>query len=254
MAGMNHGLEFFASLCSAVPWGAGLLPGLLLAGMAGSAMHCVPMCGPFVLGQVADRMARVPAVRLCEFQRIGGGLLLPYHLGRITTYAGLGAVVAAMGSTLSRLPLLDPAFGLASAGCRPAVLLQALRRLVPRLRGLVPDAAAAPPAFVRLIVRLGGRVDRSTRLGGLLLGLVLGFLPCGFLYAALTAASASGGPAAGALAMAAFGLGTVPSLVAVGIAGHAAGRRWQSAAATVAPGVMLLNAALLAALGLRGIA
>jgi uncharacterized protein len=251
---MIGSLEFLASLCTAAPWGGGLLPGLFLVGMAGSTMHCVPMCGPFVLGQVADRMARVPAVRLCELQRIGSGLLLPYHLGRITTYAGIGALAAATGSTLSRLPWLDRLSGVLLLVAALLFLGQALRRLVPRLRGLLPEAAGAPPGFIRLIVRLTGGVDRTTRLGGLLLGLALGFLPCGFLYAALTAASASGGPVAGALAMAAFGLGTVPSLVVVGVAGQAAGRRWQRASASAAPVVMLLNAVLLIVLGLRGIA
>ncbi len=54
--------------------------------------------------------------------------------------------------------------------------------------------------------------------------------------------------------MVAFGLGTVPSLVAVGIAGQAAGRRWQRATASIAPAVMLLNAALLTVLAVRAIA
>ncbi|HXA21412.1 MAG TPA: sulfite exporter TauE/SafE family protein [Acetobacteraceae bacterium] len=251
---MDHSLAALAALCAATPLAGGLLPGLLLAGLAGSAIHCVPMCGPFVLGQVADRMARVPAVRLCELQRVGGGLLLPYHVGRITTYAGLGALTAAIGSALSRLPWLGRLSGLLLLVAALLFLCQALRRLVPALHALLPDASAAPHGFVRLIAGLTGRLDRSTPLSGLLLGLALGFLPCGFLYAALTAASASGGPATGALAMVAFGLGTVPSLVAVGIAGQAAGRRWQRGAAAVAPAVMLLNAVLLTVLALRGIA
>jgi sulfite exporter TauE/SafE len=253
---MGSGLDILAAFCGqAASWaGGGLMLGLLLAGMAGSAMHCVPMCGPFVLGQVADRMARVPAVRLCELQRIRGALLLPYHLGRITTYAGLGALAAAMGSTLTRLPWLGRLSGVLLLVAALLFLGQALRRLVPALHALLPDVTAAPPGFVRLIAALTGRVDRSTPAGGLLLGLALGFLPCGFLYAALTAAAASGGPAAGALAMVAFGLGTVPSLVAVGIAGQVAGRRWQRATASIAPAVMLLNAALLTVLAVRAIA
>ena len=52
--------------------------------------------------------------------------------------------------------------------------------------------------------------------------------------------------------MLAFGLGTVPALVAVGIAGQAAGRHWQRGVTAAAPAVMLLNAALLTALALRG--
>src|SRR3954451_19747079 len=63
-----------AALCGS---GGGIWLGLLLAGATGSMVHCVPMCGPFVLGQVADRMARLPAARLCEMQRISGALLLP---------------------------------------------------------------------------------------------------------------------------------------------------------------------------------
>src|SRR6185312_14724447 len=93
-----------ASLCGAIPWSGGLLAGLFLAGLAGSTVHCVPMCGGFVLGQVADRMARVPAARLCEWQRVGRGALLPYHLGRLTTYAGLGALAGLGGAGLGRLP------------------------------------------------------------------------------------------------------------------------------------------------------
>jgi uncharacterized protein len=249
--------DTLVTLCGSMagfPLGGGVALGLLLAGATGSVMHCAPMCGPFVLGQVADRMARLPAARLCEMQRVGGALLLPYHVGRIVTYAGLGALAGFAGSTLARQPWLGRLSGMLLLVAALLFLGQALRRLVPALHALLPDIAVAPPSFVRHIARLTVGVDRSTRLGGLLLGLALGFLPCGFLYAALTAASASGGPAAGALAMAAFGLGTVPSLVAVGIAGQAAGRRWQRIATTAAPAVMLLNAVLLAGLGLRGVA
>ena len=66
-----------AALCGsagvAIPQG-GLLVGLLLAGAAGSPMHCVPMCGGFVLGQVADRMALLPTAQLCEWRRLRAGV------------------------------------------------------------------------------------------------------------------------------------------------------------------------------------
>jgi sulfite exporter TauE/SafE len=54
--------------------------------------------------------------------------------------------------------------------------------------------------------------------------------------------------------MLSFGLGTVPALVAVGIAGQAAGRRWHRGVAAAAPVVMLLNATLLIVLALRDFA
>ena len=230
-------ISAFAAWCGAVPWSGGLLLGLFLAGAAGSTMHCVPMCGGFVLGQVADGMARLPAARLCEWQRIGRGALLPYHLGRLTTYAGLGALG---GAVTGRLPW----FGFASAG----LLLLGAALFLAHVARVLPGLDRAPAGWTRAIARLAKRAG-----GGYPLGIVLGFLPCGFLYAALATTAASGSPLLGALGMLAFGLGTMPALVAVGIAGQAAGRRWRRGIATAAPAVMLLNAALLTVLALRGL-
>ena len=76
----------------------------------------------------------------------------------------------------------------------------------------------------------------------------MGFLPCGFLYSALTASAATTDPFGGAVAMLAFGLGTIPALIVVGIAGEAASHSWRRRMTYVAPAVMLFNAAILAAL------
>jgi hypothetical protein len=47
--------------------------------------------------------------------------------------------------------------------------------------------------------------------------MVWGWLPCGLVYSVLITALASGSPAQGALTMAAFGLGTLPNLLAMGL-------------------------------------
>jgi hypothetical protein len=224
-------------LCGSAPLTGGLFLGLFLAGAAGSTMHCVPMCGGFVLGQVADGMARLSAARLCEWRRIKGGALLPYHLGRLTTYAGLGALG---GFGVSRLPQFDVV---------SAVLLVLGATLsLAHVARILPGLERAPAGWSRFVTSMARRAG-----GGYLLGIALGFLPCGFLYAALATAAASGNPLLGAAAMLAFGLGTAPALIAVGIAGQAAGRRWQRGIAVAGPAVMLLNAALLVVLALRGL-
>jgi sulfite exporter TauE/SafE len=110
------------------------------------------------------------------------------------------------------------------------------------MRRFVPGLDRAPPALVRLIKGATRRIDRTHWSGGLALGL----LPCGFLYAALAVAAASADPGFGALAMLALGAGTVPSLIAVGLAG----RGLHCAIAAVAPVLMLFNAALLSAVGI----
>ncbi len=230
-----------AELCG--PVGNGLIVGLFLAGASGSVMHCGPMCGPFVVAQVADGMARIPAGRLCELQRIRGALLLPYHIGRLTTYAALGALAGYAGSTLSQPGWLSAGAAILLAVAALLFAGHALQRLMPSRRPWLP--AAPPHGWARVLTAIGSSVDRARFGGGLLLGLLLGFLPCGLLYAALAGAGASGNPLTGAAAMLAFGAGTVPALVLVGIAGHAAGRRWQRLTSRVAPAVMLVNSLLL---------
>ena len=121
------------ALCGGAPWAGGLLLGLFVAGAAGSTMHCVPMCGGFVLGQAADGMARLPAARLCEWQRIRSGALLPYHLGRLTTYAGLGALG---GTAAGRLPW----FGFASAALLLFGAALFLAHVAARSAGIGPRA------------------------------------------------------------------------------------------------------------------
>src|SRR4051794_25197968 len=94
-------LDHLATLCGPAAARGGLLAGLFAAGLAGSLLHCAPMCGGFVLGQVADRMARLPACRMCEWQRLSAAALLPYHLGRLTTYGLLGALAAGSAELLA---------------------------------------------------------------------------------------------------------------------------------------------------------
>jgi sulfite exporter TauE/SafE len=84
-----------------------------------------------------------------------------------------------------------------------------------------------------------------------LLGLLLSALPCGLLYAALAAAASSGSALAGAMAMAAFVLGTVPALGAVALLGQLFGRRHGPAMRLAGVGLFLLNAAVLAAMAWR---
>jgi sulfite exporter TauE/SafE len=229
---MTDHLQMLGTLCGPQGSGAGVFVAMLLAGLVGSIAHCVPMCGSIVLAQVSNNLARIDVARLCECQRISNGLLLPYHAGRLTTYAVLGAVAAGSGGVIQSLPFM---------GWLPPALL-----LLGAMLFLAQAARRGLPQFgARWIGGIARRIDRSRKGAGLLLGLVLGLLPCGLLYAALTVAASTARPASGALAMVAFGAGTVPSLAVVGIVGQASGRAWTARMASFRPVLLVLNAGLL---------
>lgn len=237
---------------AAVETHGGLFTSLFLAGLLGSMTHCVGMCGPFVVGQVVSRLEARPASEMREFHRLVGAALVPYHLGRATSYATLGAAAAALAGGLinvTGLKWLSAALLILAALFFAGYGLQRLGLALPWLR------ASGESGFARALSRVVRPLfARPTGWRGYGLGLALGFLPCGLLYGALAAAAASAGPLSGALAMLAFAAGTVPALVAVGLAGHVAGRTWQPLAVRLMPAVMLINAAALGYLAWRTIA
>jgi sulfite exporter TauE/SafE len=164
-----------------------LLLGALLAGLAGSP-HCVMMCGPF-----AAACAR-PATGL-----------MPWHAGRLAGYAVLGAGAGAAGAVIpgpAWLPSLIAALFLVAFAA-------ALAGLLPEPRGVLPGFAAAG----RLLREGRGPAARFA------FGVVNGFIPCGLVYSALSIPVALARPLPGALAMLAFGAGTLPalSLAAIGL-------------------------------------
>jgi sulfite exporter TauE/SafE len=237
---------------AAVQTHGGLFTSLFLAGLLGSMTHCVGMCGPFVVGQVVSRLEARPAAEMREFHRLAGAALVPYHFGRATTYAGLGAAAAALAGgliNLTGLRWLSAGLLILAALFFAGYGLQRLGLVLPWRR------ASGESALTRALSRVARPLfARPTGWRGYGLGLALGFLPCGLLYGALAAAAASAGPLSGALGMLAFAAGTVPALVAVGLAGHVAGRTWQPLAMRLMPAVMLINAAALGYLAWRTIA
>ena len=88
---------------------------------------------------------------------------------------------------------------------------------------------------------------------GYLLGLMLGFIPCGLIYGALVLAAAGGNALSGGFVMAAFGLGTVPMLFAAGVIGQYAAGRFRNFMAPVGRGLMVVNAVILAMLAFHQI-
>lgn len=232
----------------------GLPGGLFLLGLVGGITHCAGMCGPFVLAQAGRRLAATPLQGLTMLVRLKGAALLPYHLGRGTTYTLLGMAAAGLVGGVAPLTrggyLPAAALGLAAV----TFLLFAAAQAWPRFagRGITMLAPAAGGAgWQRWLAPL---FAHPVGLGGYLLGVALGFLPCGLVYSALLAAAAGGSVPLAAVAMAAFALGTVPALFVVGWLGAVAGQRFRAALRAWMVPVLLLNAVIAAGMALRWLA
>jgi sulfite exporter TauE/SafE len=224
-------LQVLASLSPSLP------TALLLAGLAGSLVHCVGMCGPFVLGQVVADSEHARG-RYGEWQRLAGAALLPYHLGRLTTYTALGAIAGAATALFAA----TTGFAWLSA----ALLVLGALLMILQAIGL---ALGATSPLSRLVTRLAMPLSASRHPAGrYALGLVLGLLPCGLLYGALAAAAGTGDARDGAIAMLAFGAGTLPALIGVGWLGLLLRRRLSGIAHWVATPLLVVNG--LAMLGL----
>ena len=218
-----------------------LLGGLFLTGLIGSLSHCSGMCGPFVLSQVAARMEAIPLERMTEMRRLAGAALLPYHLGRATTYAALGAGAAGFAGILGGAP----GFRWLAAGLLILAMLVLLTLAAPGLKALLGEGSGGGFWSARMARWARPLFASPFGLRGWLLGVALGFIPCGLLYAALAAAASGGNPIAGAAGMLAFAAGTIPMLMVVGAVGQAAVTHWRAPLLKLAPVLLVLNACML---------
>ncbi|CAK0776312.1 DsbD_2 domain-containing protein [Azospirillaceae bacterium] len=231
-----------------------LLFALLLAGVASSWSHCMGMCGPFVVSQVSMRLQSVSACNLCERHRILSAALVPYHLGRIMTYIGLGAAAALVSEkleTISQVRWVGAGLLLIAALSFFLSGVNYFQKTSPFLRTFLIKKHKIHFISQFHLYLLSFFMNASGGFSGFRLGLALGFIPCGLVYGALAASAATGDPLAGAFGMAAFGLGTTPGLVVVGVVGHWVGRTRQTIMARVAAPLMMLNAVVLGYLAWR---
>ncbi len=214
-----------------------------LAGALGGA-HCLAMCGGFLAamsGAAAQGGVRplLPARSLLLRQ-------VPYNLGRIATYALLGAAFGAAGavtmSASAGLPVQRALYVTANV----FLLLLAFAMVGPR-RAFAPLERAGAAIFGRIVPAIRPLLTHDAAGARFVVGMFWGLVPCALVYGVLPVALFAGGPVEGAAVMLAFGLGTLPNLVAVGWL-MARARRWFDG-----PGVRYAAAALLAAFAAIGI-
>lgn len=223
---------------------------VFLIGLLGG-VHCIGMCGGIVSAFSVASGRRVIPVAAAGGGAVARGAVtddlvrvVSYNAGRLTSYAIAGAIaggIAQGARTLSfmsglqvggywlanlmlvalGLYLMDVWRGLAKLESVGQILW---RRLQPMVKHLLP-IDSAPKAFA---------------LGGL-----WGWVPCGMVYSVLLTAMMTGSAASGASVMLAFGAGTLPLLLTMGMLGTRLQAATRKRGVRIAAGLLVLGFGLL---------
>lgn len=203
-----------------------LLLSALILGLLGGG-HCLGMCG----GLMSALTLAIPADRRAQrFQ-----LLLAYNLGRIFSYAAAGLLLGLAGWALNNSPAamllrIIAALLLIAMGLYLAGWWSGLTRIEALGRGLW--------RYIQPLTRRFMPVTNWPR--ALILGGLWGWLPCGLVYSTLLWASSQGNALDSAALMLAFGLGTLPVLLATGMAAERLSALLRERGVRMAGGVLVI--------------
>jgi uncharacterized protein len=174
------------------------------AGLLGG-VHCAAMCGPIVAA--CSSASRRPVIGRWR-------LALSYNAGRIGSYTAAGGLGGLFG--YAGLSLRGGAFAYTLMPYVASAALLAMALYIAGVPGVKRALETAGSVIWRRVQPWSGRfLPANTPARALGLGTIWGWLPCGMVYAVLVTAIATGDPVEGAVVMLAFGLGTLPNVLAL---------------------------------------
>lgn len=211
-----------------------LLYSAFIVGFLGS-FHCVGMCGPIALA--------LPRAHQGKLQLLKNRLF--YNFGRILTYSFIGLLVGLLGRGVSLLVSQQ----WVSIGVGAGLLLV----------WWLPPQATQQWSLLKPLGRFTNWMKQQFKpffrsksvWATFAIGLLNGFLPCGLVYLAMAGAVATGEVGEAVLYMAFFGMGTLPAMLAVSMAGQWLKPTWQQKIYKVVPAFAMLLALLLIIRGLN---
>lgn len=219
-----------------------MAPSYMLAfttGLLGGMGHCIGMCGPIVASYAFHGASH------SDKRNIAQNIFphLAYNAGRITTYMFVGAAMGFTGSFINNI-----------AGFRNIVTIAAGLMMI--LMGISISGIFGRTDWLEkhnsYILRGGRRLlQGKSLLRYFPLGLLLGFLPCGFSYAAFVAAAGTGSLLSGLILTLLFGLGTLPALLLFGFAASSISSRLRGILYKAAGVIVIVMGALFILKGIR---
>lgn len=176
-----------------------VLSGLAL-GFLGS-LHCIGMCGPIALA--------LPVQSNSKFAFYSGRVL--YNFGRMITYSIMGLIIGLIGHKLNLAGYQQTVSIVLGILILISILLPSRIKISIRSLSLVKHVTKILQSTIGSLFRKGGQSSLFA------IGVLNGFLPCGFVYVALAGAVALGNIKSSIMFMALFGLGTTPAMFSASI-------------------------------------
>ena len=165
--------------------------------------HCIGMCGPIAIS--------LPLHNLRWLDKTMAALI--YNLGRVVTYSVLGALFGLLGQ------------GFVIAGFQQWLsIIVGVLMILSALFPLFLDKMIAKSPLYSIVgsikAKLGLLFGKQSYKALFYIGLLNGLLPCGPVYVAIGMSLAAGSSFAGAMYMAVFGMGTIPIMLSLSLAGN----------------------------------
>lgn len=180
-----------------------ILLSALVLGLMGS-FHCAGMCGPIAIA--------LPLHGNSIPQKIFGGAL--YNLGRTLTYGVMGAIFGLLGQGVELIGFQQ----------KISIVMGALMIISVIFPSLFRNQYNLEKSWFSLVGKLKKSIGRLFAVRSFsslfFIGLLNGLLPCGLVYMAIAGAIGTGEVVLGSLYMILFGLGTIPMMLSIAIAGN----------------------------------
>ena len=175
----------------------------LVLGLMGS-FHCAGMCGPIAIA--------LPLHGNTVPLKIFGGAL--YNLGRTLTYGIMGAIFGLLGQGLHLLGFQQ----------KISVVMGVIMIVSVIFPALFKNQYSMEKSWFSIVGKLKKTIGQLFAIRSFqslfFIGMLNGLLPCGLVYMAIAGAIGTGGVVEGSLYMILFGLGTIPMLLGISLAGN----------------------------------
>lgn len=215
-------------------------------------VHCVGMCGGIVSAfSVASKRRAFPVAvtngsgALARPAILGDTLrVVAYNSGRIGSYAIAGAIVGGVAQGAQTLSFMS-SVQIGGYWLANLMLVALGLYLMDAWRGLARLEAAGQLVWRRVQPLMKHLLPVDSAAKAFALGGLWGWVPCGMVYSVLLTAMMSGTAVSGAMVMLAFGAGTLPVLLTMGMLGSRLQVWIKKRAVRVASGFIVLAFGLL---------